>query len=71
MNSSLSGTLTTAAGQPAIRCNCHGSIFRADGSVAKGPAYNALAHFALTLECDGHLYVNTEQSVGADERLGV
>ena len=51
-----------------IECLCHGSIFAADGTVARGPAFSPLPAFAMTVEC-GTLYVDTSQIVPNTQRL--
>lgn len=47
-----------------VECPCHGSEFAMNGRVIRGPAPRPLPHFALTLEKDGQLVVDT--SVIAD-----
>jgi nitrite reductase/ring-hydroxylating ferredoxin subunit len=41
--------------------NCHGSMFGYDGAVTNGPARRALARYAIALNGDGHLIVDTTQ----------
>jgi Rieske Fe-S protein len=53
-----------------VECLCHGSVFAADGSVARGPAFSPLPAFAMTVEC-GTLYVDTSQIVSNTQRLQV
>jgi Rieske Fe-S protein len=63
------GSPTTVNGKAAYRCNCHGSKFYADGTVAKGPASQGLAAYELSLGCDGILYVDTGKTVPSTTRL--
>jgi len=47
-----------------VECPCHGSEFAMNGRVIRGPAPRPLPHFAISLEKDGQLVVDT--SVIAD-----
>jgi Rieske Fe-S protein len=65
------GTITSSGGAQQIRCNCHGSRFNTDGTVAKGPASQPLRAYGLALGCDGVLYVDTTTTVPNTQRLAV
>jgi nitrite reductase/ring-hydroxylating ferredoxin subunit len=47
-----------------IRCPCHGARYRVDGTVAKGPARDSLTRYAISVNGDGHVIVDTSQKFG-------
>jgi Rieske Fe-S protein len=61
-------TETVAAG---LYCPCHGSAFDADGTVTRGPARDALQHYAVTIAADGTLTVDGSQPVSGSTRTPV
>ena len=54
-----------------IRCDCHGSVFAADGSVIRGPAPTALQHWKATVGADGGITVDTSTDATPEERTPV
>ncbi|MEO7113384.1 MAG: Rieske (2Fe-2S) protein [Polyangiaceae bacterium] len=48
-------------------CPCHGAQFDGNGAVLRGPARQALPHFAVAL-CGGHVYVDSSTTVDASTR---
>ena len=54
-----------------IVCSCHGSQFDANGRVTRGPAQEALAHFAVTVDASGTITVHGDQTVAATARTKV
>jgi cytochrome b6-f complex iron-sulfur subunit len=45
-----------------LTCPCHGSNFGYDGKVTDGPAKRSLVRYAITVNEDGHLIVDTSKT---------
>jgi nitrite reductase/ring-hydroxylating ferredoxin subunit len=71
MNDAYQGQQLGSVSALGVRCNVHGSQFGLTGKVTKGPANKPLQAYALSLDCDGVLYVDTTQPVAASVRLAV
>jgi Rieske Fe-S protein len=54
-----------------IDCACHGSQFDANGKVTRGPAQEALTHYAVTVDASGAVTVHGDQTVAATVRTPV
>ncbi len=54
-----------------VFCNCHGSRFDPNGAVQRGPASQALAHYAVSVDQAGSLVIDAGQVVDASQRLAV
>ena len=62
---------TVNLGEKGFHCPCHGSRFDENGTVLGGPAPSPLAWFELTVSRDGHLVIDTSQTVKPDKYLVV
>jgi Rieske Fe-S protein len=56
------------AGQKILTCPCHQAQYNLDGSVAKGPARNALQHYALRVNDKGFIEVDPGQKLAKDAK---
>jgi Rieske Fe-S protein len=56
---------TVASG---LSCPCHGSTFDGNGAVTRGPAFQPLQHYAVSIAADGTITVDGSQPVSADTR---
>lgn len=54
-----------------IRCGCHGSEFDRFGTPTMGPATAPLAHFAVAIDDNGYIGVDTSQIVDPATRAPV
>jgi nitrite reductase/ring-hydroxylating ferredoxin subunit len=59
------GAGTIAAG---LSCGCHGSAFDGNGAVTRGPARQALQHYAVSVGTDGSVVVDGSQPVSSGTR---
>lgn len=57
--------------QKGFHCPCHGSVFDSSGAVISGPAPKTLPWYSVTLSRDGHLVLDTTQTVSPDKYLVV
>ena len=62
---------TLNVGSESLPCLCHGSVFGLTGSVLTGPANSPLEHYAVTLDAQGAVTVDTAQVVAATARTAV
>jgi cytochrome b6-f complex iron-sulfur subunit len=60
-------TITEAADSNSFECPRHHSKFDIDGNVTQGPAKKGLAHFAISVDANGHLIVDKSQKFDADQ----
>jgi nitrite reductase/ring-hydroxylating ferredoxin subunit len=62
-------TETAGSGNSAsVRCPCHGSAFDRNGTVTRGPARNALVHFAVSVDANGEITIHGGTPVDASVR---
>lgn len=57
--------------EPNYICPCHGSIFSKTGQVLRGPAYQDLPHFKLSINAQSQLFVNFSDIVNPDWNLEI
>jgi Rieske Fe-S protein len=60
-----------SVGPTTIVCDCHGSIFDANGKVVRGPARDVLQHFSVTADATGALTVHGGVMVDSAARLAI
>jgi Rieske Fe-S protein len=49
-------------------CACHGSRFDPNGVVLQGPAHQDLPHYAVTIDDQGTIQIDTDTEVSASDR---
>ncbi|MCB2185108.1 MAG: Rieske 2Fe-2S domain-containing protein [Deltaproteobacteria bacterium] len=59
------------AGQRLFVCPCHGSRFRADGSLARGPAARGLSHLTVETDAQNRLVVLPGRPAPAGARVAI
>jgi cytochrome b6-f complex iron-sulfur subunit len=62
---------TVNIGSGALPCPCHGSVFDLNGNVQTGPASSPLPHYAVAVDAQGAVSVNTGNEVAASARVSV
>ena len=62
---STDGTVSTTE----VICDCHGSVFSANGAVIQGPAGSPLEHYEVTIDAKGEITVNADKTVSASTRV--
>jgi menaquinol-cytochrome c reductase iron-sulfur subunit len=67
----LGCTIRLDAEQSGFTCPCHGSKFKQDGDVLKGPAKKPLVRFALYLSKRGEIIVDQNAIVDQNFRLTI
>jgi len=60
-----------SGGADKLICNCHGSIFDANGGVTRGPARAALAHYKVDVAPDGSITIQGAETVASTARTPV
>ena len=58
-NMETQGSITSQG----ILCNCHGSMFDDQGNVVRGPAQQALTHFAVSVDGAGAVTIHASSPV--------
>ncbi len=54
-----------------VICACHNSQFGPNGEVLRGPAYQALTHYSVSVDGSGNITVHGGQEVAASTRTAV
>ena len=62
---------TVDIGAGSLPCPCHGSVFDLNGNVKTGPASGPLPHYALAVDGQGAVTVDTSKEVAASARVSV
>ena len=52
-------------------CSCHGSQFDANGAVTRGPARTDLPHYAVSVDANGVIQIDSDTEVDPNERVPV
>jgi nitrite reductase/ring-hydroxylating ferredoxin subunit len=55
------------AGEDGFRCPCHGSRYTREGAVTKGPAKEALSRYAIVVNDQGRVTVDTSKRFDAGQ----
>ena len=56
------------SGSKTFFCSCHGSVYDANGQVTMGPAFSPLVHYAVCIDSNGDVVVDTGTEVDPSTR---
>ena len=58
-----------SVGSDGLYCSCHGSRFDVNGAVTRGPAQADLPHYAVSVDDNGVIQIDSDTEVDPSERV--